>query len=379
MKIDLLIDRLKSLKTSKLDDFVDRLHYLYTTLMLVFFVFVVGMQQTFKTSLNCKVDANWPDQWTDYSNNYCYTIGTYHTKNGSNFDGKREKIHVDYYHWVPYALAVQALSFCIPHLVYLFLASFTLPGLNLQNILKRCCNASTKKESDLDEETAEIANSIYLYTALPRNNHKSKSLGKSVAYSYILSKLLNLANVAFNIYLLNQFIGMGNTNWAFTIVQNAYNHVYWDQTGFFPRITFCDLPIKGIGQQRVHTVQCLLMINILIEKAYIIIYFWFLALFIMTFINLFWSIWTSLIHARAPLNMFAKPSFEGEYRKYLEFCGGFMSKNGALLIRFVNEHAGSVMAHKLVESLAILWMEKTYPELTAVQYGSDDWSNSGEA
>jgi len=357
MKIDLLIDHLTSLKTTKLDDFVDRLHYLFTTLLLGFFVFLVGMQQTFNSPLSCKVEANWPGSWDSFATDYCYTIGTYHTNDGNDYKYKNEKVYVNYYQWVPYALAIQALSFYLPHFFYLILSAFALPGLNLQSILDRCHEASKKKEEEMSDEATEIAKSIYAYAELP-SKKSMKSLGSSFAYSYLLSKALNLANVALNIYFLNQFIGFGNSNWAFTIVQKAYENLTWKETGFFPRITFCDLPFKGVGQGRTHTVQCLLMINILTEKAYVVIYFWFLALFVMTFVDLCWAAFTLLARPRAPISSFAKPSFKGDYKTYLEFCGQFMSKNGTLLVRFVNEHAGSVTAYKLVESLATLWKKK---------------------
>jgi len=357
MKIDLLIDYLTSLKTTKLDDFVDRLHYLCTTSLLVFFVFLVGMQQTFNSPLNCKVDANWPGSWDSFATDYCYTIGTYHTNDGNDYKYKNEKVYVNYYQWVPYALAIQALSFYLPHFFYLILSAFALPGLNLQSILDRCHEASKKKEEEMNDEATEIAKSIYAYAELPSKKSK-KSLGSSFAYSYLLSKALNLVNVVLNIYFLNQFIGLGNSNWAFTIVQKAYENLTWKETGFFPRITFCDLPFKGVGQGRTHTVQCLLMINIFTEKAYVIVYFWFLALFVMTFVDLYWAAITLLARPRAPISSFAKPSFKGDYKPYLEFCGQFMSKNGALLVRFVNEHAGSVTAYKLVENLATLWKEE---------------------
>lgn len=372
MKLDLLLDRLKALKTSKLDDFVDRLNYLYTTLLFVFFVFVVGMQQTFKKPLNCKIEANWPGSWGEYSNNYCYATGTYHTHSGTDYEGNAEKVYVNYYQWVPYVLAIQAFSFCLPHFVYLFLAAFALPGLSLKSILDRCHDVSEKKEKDIDSETTEIANTIYTYSTLPSSGHRPKSLGNSMAYSYLLSKILNLVNIAFNIYFLNEFIGLGDSSWAFTVIHNAYNNLYWDSTGFFPRITYCDLPIKGAGQARIHTVQCLLMINILIEKVYIVVYFWLLGLFAVTLINLLWSSICILFNVRSPLEKFSKPLFEDGYN--YEFAGNYMAMNGALLIRFVNEHAGSVAASKLVERLATLWGEKKYPALTDVKF--DDYGKS---
>lgn len=70
MKLDLLLDNLKSIQVSKLDDAVDRLHYLYTTILLVFFVFGIGLQQTFKDPLTCSLPANFPGKLLSQVNNY---------------------------------------------------------------------------------------------------------------------------------------------------------------------------------------------------------------------------------------------------------------------------------------------------------------------
>lgn len=60
MKIDLLKNRLSSIKLSRLNDAVDRLHYVFTTGLLVLFVFAVGLQHTFNEPLNCATPAEFP-------------------------------------------------------------------------------------------------------------------------------------------------------------------------------------------------------------------------------------------------------------------------------------------------------------------------------
>jgi hypothetical protein len=58
MNIYWLIDRLKSIKLARLDDIVDRLHYVFTTALLVLFVFAVGLQQTFKEPMICRTTSD---------------------------------------------------------------------------------------------------------------------------------------------------------------------------------------------------------------------------------------------------------------------------------------------------------------------------------
>ncbi|KAI6190623.1 Innexin [Aphelenchoides bicaudatus] len=358
MNINLLLNRLQSIQVSKLDDYVDRLNYLWTTMVIVFFCLVVGMQQTFNEPLVCIPQANFPAPWIKYVNNLCYIGGTYHSKMSADLDHRLPQFTVNYYQWIPYTLSLQALSFVIPHFVYLALAGFALSGFNFKQVVDRCHDASNKTTEEMDKQIQDVAWSVYEFTCLPDRKSNLKSLGKILAASYLIGKILNVMVILANLYFLNSFVGVGEISWAFTIVKSALAGQNWETTGYFPRTTFCDVDLNMLGQTQRRTVQCLLMLNILTEKIYVVLYFWLLVLGAITIINLLWVVYDLFIKQNPEVLSFSKPHFEKDELKLGDFLNNYMSLNGLLLIRFVNEHAGSRVAAKFIKHLVQFWKYK---------------------
>jgi len=57
------------------------------------------------------------------------------------------------------------------------------------------------------------------------------------------------------------------------------------ESKLFPRITLCDFQIRELGERHYYTVECILVINIFIEKMYFILWLWFWVLLLITIID----------------------------------------------------------------------------------------------
>ncbi|VDN52741.1 unnamed protein product [Dracunculus medinensis] len=98
-------------------------------------------------------------------------------------------------------------------------------------------------------------------------------------------------NIIVQFLILNHFLGTKYTLWGIGVLNDLLQGHKWTESGHFPRVTFCDVVIRELGNINRKTVQCVLMINMFNEKIFIAIWFWLLIIGTLTLINLiYWSV-----------------------------------------------------------------------------------------
>lgn len=91
-------------------------------------------------------------------------------------------------------------------------------------------------------------------------------------------------------------------------VQYSWSSFTLPESELFPRLTLCDFQIRELGEQHFYTVECLLTINIFIEKMYFFIWIWLTILFVLTLFDIIRLIYRlTFRHAR---NQFIRENLE---------------------------------------------------------------------
>jgi hypothetical protein len=213
---------------------------------------------------------------------------------------------------------------------------------------------------------------------------------------YILLKLFNILNVIIQMYVLNRIFGREFFTYGLDFIENVFIHDHKNDNEYpvlftrqFPIITFCEFFVyKHIRQIHFNVAQCLLTINVFIEKFYVIIWYWYVMLLILTFLNILsWlheiyikpkvSFIYKYLYIRALIksnelknsisdkNSFApqRDTVTLDEKEIETFQNQYLGKDGLVMMHLIKNVAGDLV---FMDILHELWIE--YEKNTAAQY-----------
>lgn len=292
-----------------IDSVVFKLHYSITFWFLLVCTLLVSSKQFIKDHIDC-ISNN---SVQEVVNTFCfysatYTIERLHNASyisgihnvspgvGPALPGDEEKRHA-YYQWVPFVLGAQAILFHIPHLIWKNLEKG-----RLQAIVTHARPSLFTGESDAVIEGCRIDShetrqkketflkDIYLSFSRLKINRDWAAYHMMCEWLTLLNLLFQIAMV--NLFLQGQFLDLG-TRW----MEDGDVLTY-----VFPIMTKCTFHKYGSsGTIENHDVLCVLSLNVLNEKLYVMMWFWFAFLLVVT---ASWLLWLTLCFVLHPHRFF---------------------------------------------------------------------------
>jgi len=263
-----------------IDNAIFKLHYKLTVLILAAFSFVLSTKQFFGDPISCMTSHK--DEFPgNVLNNFCWIHSTYvlpsawHKEVGkqviapgiSKYVPGDEKSYVSYYQWVCFFLFFVAVLFNIPRFIWKSMESKKIEHIILG--LNSPILADNKKmETNINR----------LATYLER------SLGQNTMYAlgFVLCELLTFANVVGQIYFTNTFLDGEFTTYGTEVIQFTQmeqENRTDPMIQVFPRVTKCTFHKFGpSGSIQNNDALCVLPINIVNEKIFIFLWFWYIIL-----------------------------------------------------------------------------------------------------
>ena len=355
-------------------DFIDRLHGRKSISLLFTILIMIVFKQAIYSNVICWFPTALSPQQNDYVNLFCWTNSNYIVPDNYESDNYDTYYHsgekIPYYQFMIFILIGQIFMFYIPSFIWdlmssnsygymnklLDISSASFKNTNTDEFLKYfkpLRNKKKKKVTKSDLEVIESNDSLIAKSKqkqIDSGNTDDENLMSSdnckirirksgqkefldsqtirqkmisqlnplngvngLAKKYILLKVLNLGNSIGQIFLLNvifsgKFLDYG---WKYAKkLWHAQNPLF--MTKEFPVFTLCDFSIHQ-PNRKLHdnTIQCILTMNVLYEKFYIIIWFWLIILSIVTFLNLISWIYEILFSAKAQfLHKYLKIQFK---------------------------------------------------------------------
>ncbi|VDN06395.1 unnamed protein product [Thelazia callipaeda] len=328
-------------KSSRATDISDRCNYFFTALIFAFFSLLIGTKQHFGAPISCLIDQHYSgkvmlsmhfifgivnlvlstksyfdrktkvyklnelknsysglDSWIGYVHDYCFiseryslTKPEYEDTNVAAFDSTVGKKYENYYQWVPFLLAAQALAFHVPHCLWRWLQK--LSNLDMAVVIEEAvrvhdmvADERSKVVKDLVRYLEQCSNNPIRHSLFMNFTHITRA-GWYSSLVYTLQKLSNVANTALQLLIVNIFVGDGTLLWGYQLIKDLIWGRDWTHTGHFPRVVYCDYKKYELANVQQKTVQCALSINVLNEKVFALISAWLMVLFVINVISAF--------------------------------------------------------------------------------------------
>lgn len=310
-------------RSISIDNAIFRCHWFFTSTLLVSFSLVITARQYVGQPIECHSVNKIPDSLL---NSYCWVQSTFSVPQACNQQvgaevpypcidntrGREVKMFA-YYQWVGMVLFIQGLLFHLPY--YLWKV--------WENGLIKAITGGLRVAvlSDQEREKKKQIVVEYIYNHLGCHNR--------YAMKYFICEFICLINLLAQLWATNKFFDGQFLNYGLSVVQyssssmgiispttavgatssstlgNNQNHTLSisrnlhrqqaqpvdPMTYIFPRMTKCTYYDFGSsGDVQKHDALCLLPLNIINEKIYIALWFWFLILALLTLLVIFYRL-----------------------------------------------------------------------------------------
>ncbi|CAG9840089.1 unnamed protein product [Diabrotica balteata] len=204
-----------------------------------------------------------------------------------------------YYQWVPFVLFFQGLMFMIPHLLWK-----KLEGRRLRYLVDSLRYAAFS----LQEKEVQVGEN-----KIPSKSDREKKIqqvrqlfqdgvyvNKNWALKLMLVEVINFIHIIIQIAITNRFLGGKFLRLGSTVWRNGLDSSVDILDEVFPKITKCTFHKYGpSGSIQYHDAMCVMALNIINDKIYTAVWFWFIFLFICSVLGLIWRLITYILHARS--------------------------------------------------------------------------------
>jgi len=230
---------------------------------------------------------------------------------------------------------LQALLFYAPQALWRFLQTFGVLEMNplVEEAVK--CRSIAANHVEQEKRVASL-----ILDRLPAGNF--------ITWLFIVIKILYVANVATQFVLLNGFLGDSYKFWGIEILLAIVRGEQWANSDLFPLVTRCQFVKAALGQPSVEEVPCVLVLNMLNEKIFLLIWWWLLVVGVAAIGSLIWRAQELFRSSDLFGDILPSDYSSHEEMKERENFRRRMGNDGVLLFSFIRSQAGGIVAGNLL-------------------------------
>lgn len=186
-----------------------------------------------------------------------------------------------------------------------------------------------------------------------------KRLGRALCAYYMIIKFLYFANAVAQILIMESFLGMSGDYrfFGYKILSDLWNGRYWQESLVFPRAGYCRVPIKLVGKPIPTVVaQCTMPINMLNEKVYIFLWFWFVGVASLEMVSILIWIFRLCVRRRRVRSLIRYLKIAEAYEQNMKdsihrFEANCLRPDGSFLLYMLRLNAGDIITNEILQAL----------------------------
>ncbi|XP_062554826.1 innexin inx7 [Armigeres subalbatus] len=303
-------------KFVSIDNVAFKFHYRATFTILLVCTLLVTSRQYIGEHIRCITGGSIPEH---VINTFCFFTTTFtvvrhfnesmlqdgsipHPGVGHIYTDDPVKYHA-YYQWVPFVLFLQAIMFYGPHYVWRNMEGGRIKrlvdGLRMVEISKfyKRSNAVTfdskytlYPKAELDKKIEIACDAFYKHIII---NHLW-------AWKHVLCEMMNLINVLAQVWFTNKFLGGRFYRLGLDFIEEDFSGRMDVLDTIFPKVTKCHFHKYGpSGTIQQHDALCVMALNVINEKIFTFLWFWYAIIIIITMSALIWRLITLTYHGRS--------------------------------------------------------------------------------
>lgn len=260
-----------------IDNNVFRMHYRNTLLLLLSAIFLVSSRQFIGSPIHCMTDSMssgvmdsycWIHSTFSVSDSFRGTIGEDHSYPGVSPLGDSQYHHHKFYQWVIFFLTLQMALFYLPRMIWK-----SYEGGVMKLLTYGMTDITAFMDGDRKRDGIDVIARFYSMSGAGR--------GKFFLV-FVICEILNFVNVLGQIYFTDKFLGYQFTTYGTNVLSQTEGNIT-ARTDYlnvvFPKVAKCTFNKYGVsGQIQSHDALCVLPLNIINEKIYVALWFWFIFL-----------------------------------------------------------------------------------------------------
>lgn len=263
-----------------IDNWIFRSHYKVTVILLILGSVLLNGKQYFGDPIDCHLDSGVPAKIVS---TFCWITGTYtvhgetpqnmmaHQGVGTNRVGQ-ERVYHTYYQWVGFILFFQAILFYLPRHFWKMVEGGTIKFF-------------TKGMGEPETSASVRMDRVHRLKELFQKFQQQPNRNRNYAIKFLFFEIINLVNVIVQIFFINKFLGGRFLKYGVNLL-DFYNDNYngLDPMGdVFPKVTKCTFRTHSIVADIIdHDAICVLSLNIVNEKVYLVMWLWLIVLAVMS-------------------------------------------------------------------------------------------------